>query len=454
VPNNTLSHSTPPDVIFGAEQLRALVQDILQQAKQRGASATEAGISVESGFSVNVRLGEVETIEHNRDKGLGVTVYFGQRKGSASTTDFSARAIADTVEAACNIARYTEADVYAGLADPELLARDIPDLDLFHPWHIDTAAAVELACECEQAARDSDVRITNSEGAYVSTHSGIRVYGTSQGFLADTASSHHSLGCTVIAQQGEDMQRDYWYSVSRLATQLEAATAIGKTAAQRAVQRLQARHIKTQQAPVIFTAEAARGLLGHFIRAISGGALYRKASFLLDMLGHTVFPPHITIDERPHLPRALGSTPFDNEGVATHARAIVNAGQLQSYVLDSYAARHLGLQTTGNAGGVHNLFVSDSGLDLQGLIQQMQRGILVTEVMGQGVNIVSGDYSRGATGFWVENGAIQYPIEEFTLAGNLKQIFANVVAIGNDIDRRGNINTGSWLIENMTIAGE
>lgn len=450
--SSTAPHT--PSVNLDAGQLTDIVQDILQQAKRRGASASEAGISVESGFSVNVRLGEVETIEHNRDKGLGVTVYFGQRKGSASTTDFSRRAIADTVEAACNIARYTEADEFAGLADEQFLARDIPNLDLFHPWQIDTAAAVELACKCEQAARDSDTRITNSEGAYVSTHSGLRVYGTSHGFLADTASSHHSLGCTVIAQQADEMQRDYWYSVSRLATELEPAVAIGKQAAQRAVQRLQARHIKTQQLPVIFTAEVARGLLGHLIRAISGGALYRKASFLLDMLGQTIFPQYIHIDERPHIPRALGSAPFDNEGVATQAHAIVSAGQLQSYVLDSYAARRLGMQTTGNAGGVHNLFISDSGMDLSGLLQKMQRGILVTEVMGQGVNIVSGDYSRGATGFWVENGAIQYPIEEFTLAGNLKQMFMQVAAIGNDIDRRGNVHTGSWLIENMTIAGE
>ncbi len=448
----TAPHTSSANLDAG--QLTDIVQDILQQAKRRGASASEAGISIESGFSVNVRLGEVETIEHNRDKGLGVTVYFGQRKGSASTTDFSPRAIADTVEAACNIARYTEADEYAGLAEAQFLARDIPNLDLFHPWQIDTAAAVELACECEQAARDSDARITNTEGAYVSTHSGLRVYGTSHGFLADTASSHHSLGCTVIAQQADEMQRDYWYSVSRLATELEPAVAIGKLAAQRAVQRLQARHIKTQQLPVIFSAEVARGLLGHLIRAISGGALYRKASFLLDMLDQTIFPQYIHIDERPHIPRALGSAPFDNEGVATQARAIVHAGQLQSYVLDSYAARRLGMQTTGNAGGVHNLFISDSGMDLPGLLQKMQRGILVTEVMGQGVNIVSGDYSRGATGFWVENGVIQYPIEEFTLAGNLKQMFTQVLAIGNDIDRRGNVHTGSWLIENMTIAGE
>ena len=437
-----------------AARLREIVSDILREAQQRGASAAEAGVSMEDGFSVNVRMGEVETIEHNRDKGLGVTVYFGQRKGSASTTDFSSNAIAETVQAACDIARYTEPDSYAGLVEPEFLAREIPDLDLFHPWDVDTNVAIELARDCEQAARDTDARITNSEGAYVSTHTGLRVYATSHGFIGDFASTHHSLGCTMIAEQDDDMQRDYWYSVSRIPTKLEAPQSIGRRAAERAVQRLKARRIKTQNLPVIFTAELARGILGQFIRAISGSALYRKASFLLEASGQQLFPQYITIDERPHIKQALGSSPFDNEGVATRDRALVKNGVLQGYVLDSYAARRLGLQTTGNAGGIHNLFINDSGKDLNALLKQMQRGILVTEVMGQGVNIVTGDYSRGATGFWVENGEIQYPIEEFTLAGNLKQMFTQLLAVGNDLDQRGGIITGSWLIENMTVAGQ
>ena len=437
-----------------AARLREIVSDILREARQRGASAAEAGVSMEDGFSVNVRMGEVETIEHNRDKGLGVTVYFGQRKGSASTTDFSANAIAETVQAACDIARYTEPDSYAGLVDPEFLARDFPDLDLFHPWDVDTNTAIEVARDCEQAARDTDPRITNSEGAYVSTHTGLRVYATSHGFLGDFASTHHSLGCTIIAEQDDDMQRDYWYSVSRIPTKLEDSHAVGQHAARRAVQRLQARRIKTQNAPVIFSAELARGLLGQFVRAISGSALYRKASFLLEAKGQQLFPDFINIDERPHIKQALGSSPFDNEGVATRDRALVKNGVIQGYVLDSYAARRLGLQTTGNAGGVHNLFINDSGKGLDALLKQMQRGILVTEVMGQGVNIVTGDYSRGATGFWVENGELQYPIEEFTLAGNLKQMFRQLVAVGSDLDTRGGIITGSWLIENMTVAGQ
>ncbi|MBI3562727.1 MAG: metalloprotease PmbA [Gammaproteobacteria bacterium] len=442
-----------PTVAHDAAGLRAIVSEILAQAQRRGATSAEAGVSVENGFAVNVRLGEVETIEHNRDKGLGVTVYLGQRKGSASTTDFSTKAIAQTVQAACDIARYTEADPYAGLVEAEFLAREIPDLDLLHPWTISTEAAITLACESEQAARDTDARISNSEGAYVSTHSSLRVYGTSHGFLGDFASSHHSLGCTVIAQHETEMQRDYWYSVARVPRQLEDPRSVGRTAAQRAVQRLQARQLKTQQSAVLFTAEVARGLLGHLVRAISGSALYRNASFLLDTRGQRLFPAFVNVDERPHLKQALGSAPFDSEGVATRAQPIIEQGTLCNYILDSYAARRLNSHTTGNAGGVHNLFVSDSNLDLKGLLQQMQRGILVTEVMGQGVNIVTGDYSRGATGFWVENGEIQYPIAEFTLAGNLRQMFSQVRAIGNDLDRRGNICTGSWLIDSMTIAG-
>lgn len=439
---------------YDAAQLKQLIQDMLAQAQQRGASAAEAGLNVETGLSVTVRMGEVETIEHNRDKGVGITVYFGQRKGNASTTDFSAAAIKETVEAACNIARYTQDDKYAGLPDAERLAKDIPDLDLYHPWAISAEDAVDICQRAEAKALHYDERIINSEGAYISSHSGTRVYGNSLGFIHDCPTSRHSIGCTVIGKDAQGMQRDYWYSLSRVPTELEDPAEIGLHAAQRVIKRLDHKRVKTQQLPVIFQAEVARGLLGHFVRAVSGGALYRKASFLLDKLGEQIFPQHIRIDERPHIPRSIGSAPYDNEGVATQARELVSDGNLQGYVLDSYAARRLGMQTTGNAGGVHNLYISDSGKNLEQLVTEMDRGILVTEVMGQGVNIVTGDYSRGAAGFWVENGEIQYPVEEFTLAGNLANMFQQLVAVANDTDTRGSLCSGSWLIENMTIAGE
>ncbi len=433
--------------------LKQIVDDILKEARQRGASGAEAGVSAESGLSVTVRLGEVETVEHNRDKGLGVTVYFGQRKGSASTTDFSPQAIRSTVQAACDIARYTAEDKFSGLAEAKFLASSIPDLELYHPWAVGMDQAIDIATACEDAARGYDKRITNSEGAYVSSHEGERVYGNSNGFLGAYASSRHSLGCTVIGQSGENMQRDHWYSVARDASQLEDVRSLGETAARRTVQRLDARRLNTCQVPVLFEADVARGLLGHFVRAISGGSLYRRASFLLDKKGESLFPERIRIDERPHLKGALGSSPFDNEGVATRARELVQGGVLQGYVLDTYSARKLGLETTGNAGGVHNLHINHDDLSLQDLLRQMQRGVLVTEVMGQGVNTVTGDYSRGATGFWVENGEIAYPVEEFTLAGNLLEMYQGLQAVGNDLDRRGNLVTGSWLLGPMTLAG-
>jgi PmbA protein len=443
--------SAPP---FDLDHSVSVVEDMLAEARRLGASAAEAGVNVEAGLSVNVRLGEVDTLEHNRDKGLGITVYFGQRKGSASTSDFSPAAIRDTVRAACDIARYTEADEYAGLADPELLARDIPDLDLYHPWGLSAERAIELAQICEAAGRDSDARITNSEGAAVSSHDALRVYGNSHGFLGHYPSSRHSMSCTLIGETGAGMQRDYWYTISRRPDELEAPEAVGRKAARRTVARLDARRLGTRQVPVIFQAEVARGLLGHLVRAISGGSLYRKASFLLDQLGQQIFPTSIRIDERPHLKARLGSAPFDQEGVATRARDIVQEGVLQGYVLDSYSARRLGMQTTGNAGGVHNLYISHDEVSFEDLCQHMGTGLLVTEVMGQGVNIVTGDYSRGASGFWIENGTIQYPVEEITLAGRLPDMFQGVQAIANDLDSRGNIVTGSWLIDQMTIAGE
>ncbi|MEQ6340910.1 MAG: metalloprotease PmbA [Gammaproteobacteria bacterium] len=435
-------------------QLEDLVRDILAEARAQGASAAEAGVSLETGLSVTARLGEVETIEYNRDKGLGVTVYFGGRKGSSSTSDFTPEAVREAVRAACSIAKYTAEDEYAGLADAALMAREVPDLDLCHPWGISAEQAIELAIECENAARGMDVRITNSEGGSVSSHQGYRVYGNSHGFIGAYPSTRHSLSCAVIGGEGEGMQRDYWFTVARDSAELEAAAEVGRRAAQRTLRRLDARRLPTCQVPVIFAAEIATSLLSHFTSAIRGGALYRKATFLLDHLGKQIFPAHVHIHEQPHLKRALGSTPFDNEGVATQARDIVRDGVLQGYILDSYAARKLGMQTTGNAGGVHNLIIDPGALDLDGLLRRMDKGLLVTELMGMGVNAVTGDYSRGAAGFWVENGEIQYPVEEITIAGNLRDMFMRIVEVGNDVEMRGGTRTGSILIEEMMIAGE
>ena len=439
---------------FDVERSLNVVDDMLAEARKLGASAAEAGVSVEAGLSVNVRLGEVDTLEHNRDKGLGITVYVGKRKGSASTSDFTTKAIRETVQAACDIARYTEEDEYAGLADAELMATEVPELDLYHPWNLSAEHAIELAQACEASGRECDSRINNSEGASVSSHDGLRVYGNSHGFRGHYLSSRHSLSCTLIGQDEAGMQRDYWYSLSRYPDGLESAEMVGHKAAERTVARLGARRLKTCQVPVIFQAEIARGLLGHLLRALNGGSLYRKASFLLDQLGKQIFPTNVQIDERPHLTGGLGSAPFDNEGVATRARDIVQQGILQSYVLDSYAARRLDMQPTGNAGGVHNLFISHDEVDFNDLCRHMGTGLVVTEVMGQGINIVTGDYSRGASGFWVENGEIQYPVEEITLASTLQEIFKGVQAIADDVDMRSNICSGSWLVDNMTVAGE
>jgi len=440
--------------LFDAERYQQMVADMLGEATRLGASAAEAAVSIEAGLSVTVRLGEVETVEHNRDKGLGITVYFGQRKGSASTSDFGPAAIRETVKAACDIARYTEEDASAGLADAALMAARIPDLQLYYPWAIGAPEAIERALACEGVARGYDARITNSEGASITSHSGLRVYGNSHGFVGAYPSSRHSMSCTVIGQDESGMQRDYWYTLARDPDQLDSAESVGERAARRTVSRLGARKLTTRQVPVMFEADVARGLLGHLVRAISGGALYRNASFLVDSLGRQLFPERVHIDERPHLPGALGSAPFDNEGVATAPRTLIEAGVLQGYVLDSYSARRLGMQTTGNAGGVHNLYINHDDLSRAQLLQQMGDGLLVTEVMGQGVNNVTGDYSRGASGFWVENGEIQYPVEEITLGGRLQDMYLGLQAVGNDIDARGNIITGSWLIDNLTVAGD
>lgn len=434
--------------------LEELVSLALAEAKKQGASAAEAGASVDIGLSVNVRQGEVDTLEHQRDRGLGVTVYFGQRKGSASSSDFRHDSVLETVQAACAIARHTSEDPCQGLADPDLLAREFPDLDLYHPWDLEAEEAIRLARECEAVALAADPRISNSDGAGVSTHSGLRVYGNSNDFLAGYKATRHSLSCMVVGKEGEAMQRDYWYTTSRVAAALEAAESVGRTAAERTLRRLGARRLSTRTAPVLYVPEVARGLLGHFIAAISGGALYRKASFLLDQLGKPVFPDFVHIEEQPHRLRGLGSAAFDQEGVATRQRALVEGGVLQGYVLSSYSARKLGLRSTGNAGGVRNLVIQPGELDFAGLLRELGTGLVVTELMGQGVNTVTGDYSRGASGFWVENGEIAYPVEEITVAGNLRQMFQRLRAVGNDVDYRGNILTGSLLIDGMTIAGE
>ncbi len=434
-------------------RLETLVEDSLRLAKRQGASAAEADISTSSGLAVNVRLGEVETVEHTRDKALGVTVYFGHKKGSASTTDFTPQAISDSVDAACAIARYTSDDECAGLADPELMATEIPDLELYAPWPVSAESAITLALETENAARGFDSRITNSDGAGVAQFEGGHVYGNTHGFVGSMLSSRHSVSCTVIAEHDGAMQRDYWYTVARKADGLEEAADVGKRAAERTIKRLGAKQLNTCTVPVLYSPDVSRGLISHFLGAIRGASLYRKASFLLDHLDKQVFPERIRIHEQPHLKGALGSSAFDGEGVATKARDIVSEGVLRGYVLNSYAARKLGMQTTANAGGVHNVTVEPDDLDFAALLQQMDKGLVVTEMMGTGINTVTGDYSRGASGFWVENGEIQYPVEEITVAGNLKDMFNGIVAIGNDVDTRGNVRCGSILIEQMTVAG-
>ena len=436
------------------ERLKSIVQSLLDEAKQQGATAAEAGLSQENGLSVTARLGEVETIEHHCDQGLGITVYFGQRKGSASTTDLSPDAIKETVSAACSIARYTSEDEFAGLPEKSLLATEFPDLDLNHPWPLNADEAIAMAIECEAAALSFHPDITNSEGATVNTHQGIRVLGNSLGFLRGRLSTRHSVSCSVVAQRGDSMQRDYWYSIARKSKDLEAAAAIGKKAGERTISRLDARRLATQQCPVLYCAEVASGLLGSLVSAISGGSLYRKSSFLLDALDTQIFPDFIHIHEQPLLKGALGSSAYDGEGVATQTRDIVRDGYLRGYVLSTYSARKLGMQSTGNAGGVHNLTIETSDRDFQAMLRLMGTGLLVTETIGQGVNIINGNYSRGAAGFWVEHGEIQYPVEEITIAGNLKDMYKQIVAVGNDVDYRGNIRTGSILIERMSIAGE
>jgi PmbA protein len=441
---------------FDTDTLRSIVADALARAKERGASEAEAEASEGFGLTVTVRKGAVETIEHSRDKGLGVTVFIGKQKGYASTSDLARKAIEDTVDAAVSIARFTAADDANGLADPALLARaaDVRDLDLFHPWDVTVDQAIGAARRCESAAFRLDRRITNSEGATVSSQQSQFVAGSTDGFVGGFPSTRHYISLSVIAQEGDAMQRDDWYSTARAPHDLARPAAIGDYAGRRALARLRSRKITTREAPVLFEAPVASGLLSHFVAAVSGGSLYRKASFLLDSLGTEVFSPIVNLREEPHLARGLASACFDDDGVATHPRDVVRDGVLQGYFLGTYSARKLGMRSTGNSGGNHNLILAPGDMDLLGLLKEMGTGLFVTELLGQGVNMVTGDYSRGACGYWVEGGEIRYPVEEITIAGNLRDMFRGIVAVGNDVLARGSRQCGSILIERMTIAGD
>jgi PmbA protein len=439
---------------YSLDEIKQMSEDVLKVAKAHGASSAEAELSLSIGQNVSVRLGEVENIEYNRDKGMSVTVYFGQQKGHASTSDLTPKALKDTVAAACNIAKYTAKDEFCGLADATLMAKDIQDLDLYHPWSISVDDAIAIAKECEAAALNVDSRITNSEGASISTGEGYFVYSNTHGFTGGYSSSRHGVSCSVIAESEVNMQRDYWYSTARDAVDLLTAKTVGRIAGERTVRRLNAQKIKTCQVPVLFESPLASGLISSLVSAISGGNLYRKSSFLLDSLGKQIASPLLNIVEEPHVKKGLASSPFDNEGVATHSRQLVKDGVLQGYVLGSYSARKLGMQTTGNAGGNHNLIVQSGPQDFSGLLKQMGTGLLVTELLGHGLNMVTGDYSRGAAGFWVENGVIVHPVEEITIASNMADMLKMIVGIGNDVLIQGSKQVGSILIERMTVACE
>lgn len=456
MPKTASPPPSEPRFSHSLADLQALAADLVDLARQAGASDCEVDVSEGFGQSVTVRCDEVETIEYNRDKGISVTVYLGQRKGHASTSDFSPRALRETVDAALAIARFTAADPCAGLPERELLADRAQasiDLDLHHPWLLPVEAMIDLARRCERAAFAVSPLITNSDGASVSVQESHFASANSLGFVGGFPTSRHYVSCGVIAGQDESMQRDDWYSTARDASRIAAPESIGDYAARRALSRLGARQIPTCEAPVIFEAPLAASLLGNFTHAVSGGSLYRKTSFLLDSLGRQVFSPLVRISERPHLRGALASTPFDGDGVATREREVVVDGVLQGYFLSVYAARKLGLQSTGNAGGCHNLVVQAGDQDFAGLLKAMGRGLLVTELLGHGVNYVTGDYSRGAAGYWVENGEIAYPVEEVTIAGNLKDMFRGIVEIGNDVVVRGSKQVGSILLDKMKIAG-
>lgn len=436
-----------------AAQLKELSQDALAQAKHLGATSAQISMQKSAGYEVKVRLGEVDTISFNRDQGIDIEVYKDQRKGIASTSDLTADSIASAVKIACDMASVTEEDSFAGLADAKYMAKTYPDLDLYHPWDLEVVDAIDIAKNCEAGALNFDKRINNTDGATLSTRSSCTVYTNSHGFFGSYLTSRHGLSCVAIAK-AQDMQRDYWYTTSRDAKLLQNSKTVGEIAADRTVKKLNAKRVKTGQYPIIFAAEIASTLWGHLLAAISGDTLYRKASFLCDHLQKQIFPEFIHIHENPHINGAIGSAPFDGEGLATRAQDFVRNGVLQSYILDSYAARKLNLIPTGNANGVHNLMIDTSDLNLNDLFKKMHTGLYITELMGQGVNILTGDYSRGVAGFYIENGEIQYPIHEITIASNLRDMFANMIAVGNDVDHRSNILTGSVLLDKMMVAGE
>ncbi|MFK8031535.1 MAG: metalloprotease PmbA [Gammaproteobacteria bacterium] len=434
--------------------LENVTRRILDSAAKLGATAAETSVSTGVGISVNVRLGEVETIEYQRDRSLSLTCYQGESRGSASTGDFSEKAIAQTVEKACSIARFTAHDSAAGLADKGRMATSLPDLSLCHPWNVDANEAIKLATECESAARSFDPRIQNSEGAGVSTFVGTRVYGNSHGFVGGFSTSSHGISCSVLAKDDSGgMERDYWYSSMRDVNDLESARFVGEESSRRAVARLGARKLSTRSAKVLFPARLARGLFGHFFGAISGGAQYRKSTFLLEGKGRKVFPDFVSIREEPHIPKAFGSVPMDGEGVATYARDVVADGVVQDYILSTYSARRLGLETTANAGGIQNMVVTAGTRTEQELIRDMGTGLIVNELIGQGVNPLTGDYSRGAAGFWVENGEIAYPVHEITIAGNLNDMYSRMLAVSSDVDRLSKVHCGAVLLDDLTIAG-
>ena len=454
---NDIAPATAPfhaDSEARLDALAVLSQRLLEAARAAGADQAEVSCSEDAGLNVNVRMGEVETVESTRDRGIAVTVYFGGRKGSASTADLREESLVATVDQACAIARHTEHDPAAGLADAGLMATDLREFDSWHPWAVEADQAIDLALACEQAGRDFDPRLENSDGASVGSGSSLSVYANSHGFVGRERSTQHSLGCALIAGRGADMQRDGWYTIALSADELESAATVGRKAAERAVSRLSPRQVPTGEYPVLFSAEVARSLIGHLLGAVSGGALYRRASFLVDSVGQALFPEWFAIDERPFLPRGFRSASFDAEGVATRDSSLVARGVLQRYILGSYSARRLGLQTTANAGGVHNLQVAANAGDLDAMLAGMGRGLLVTELMGQGVNTITGDYSRGAAGFWIEDGKPQYAVDGITIAGNLRAMYQAIEAVGSDVDPRSHVRTGSILVGRMTVAGE
>jgi PmbA protein len=435
------------------EQLQEVAEHVLNQAKKRGASSAEIAVSSGQGFSATVRLGEPETIEHEQDQAIDITVYFGQKKGSATTTDLNLNMIDKLVEKACVMAQYTLEDDCAGLPEPSALATEWPDLDLYHPWGLSVEEAVQQAKACESIALAYDPRINNSEGATLETYQAIHLYANSHGFIGSVKGSRHGLSVSLIAEENKQMQHDYSYSSARDYKDLWSAEKIAKDAVERTIRRLNPRKIKTCEVPVIFTADVATSLVSSFLSAISGGSLYREASFLVRSLDTQLFPEFVTITENPYILKGLGSTPFDGEGVKVDQRDIIKQGILRGYLLSTYSARKLKMKSTGNAGGVHNILVSSGNKDLAALIKTMEKGLVVTDVIGQGVNLVTGDYSRGASGFWVEHGEIQFPVEEITIASNLKEMFQGIVEIGADVEKRGKIQVGSILIDRMTVAG-